>query len=138
MLRALILAAVALSGCAAENPDAELRELIAAMEEAVEARDTGFFRGVIADSYRDTRGNDRQRLIDAIRGFFLTNPRIEAVVRVSEVRLDGAASAEVVVQVALLRESGGASLLGFEGDLSTVELEFLRDGDWKLIGAEWE
>jgi len=108
------------------------------MEEAAESRNTGFFRGVIAESYRDPRGNDRERIITGIRGFFLANAKIEAIVRVTEVRLDGLASARVVLQLALLREPGGRSLLGFDGDLRTVELEFLRDDAWMLIGAQWD
>lgn len=137
-LRVALLLAVLLTGCGAENPDAEVRAMIEDMETAVEARDTGYFRGVIADSFRDARGNDRGRIIDLIRGFFLANPRIEAIVRVEDVTLDGPDSARVTVQAALLSAAGGRSLLGVDGDLYSADLELLRiDGEWRLIGADW-
>jgi hypothetical protein len=138
MIRTMLLALVALSGCGAPSIDEELRALISEAETAVESRNTSFFRGVIGDSYLDSRGNDRDRLIDAIRAFFLTNSQIEAIVRVQEVRVDGPDSARIVLQVALLRETDGAPLFGFDADLRTLELEALRNGAWEIIGAEWE
>ena len=138
-MRSLIIAALLLAAaCSRSAPEEELRALIADMESAVEARDTAFFRGVIGASYRDGRGNDREGLINAIRGFFLTNPKIEAIVRVVRVRIDSLDSADVVLQVALLRGVGGPSLLGFEADFRTIELELVRDDEWSVIGASWE
>ena len=138
MVRIALLVALLLSACDAENPDDELRALMQDMEVATESRNTGFFRGIVAESYRDARGNDRERLINLIRAFFLTNSKVEAIVRVQEVSLDGDASAEVTLQTALLSETNGRSLFGLDGDFYTVELEFLQTGgDWMLIGADW-
>lgn len=138
MLWRVMALVLTLSACSAENPDEALRALIADMETAAESRDTGFFRGVVADSYRDARGNDRDRIIDLVRAFFLTNSSIEAVVRVDDVSLDGSDSADVELQLALLSSASGRSLLGLDGQLRRVDLEFLRiDGDWMLIGADW-
>lgn len=138
MLRLGVLGVVFLAACDAPNPDDALRAMILDIEAATESRDTGFFREVIAESYQDSHGNDRERAIDVIRGFFLVNSRIEAIVRVQDVILDGAQSAEVSLQLALLSEAGGRSLLGVDGDFYFVDLEFLRiGGDWRIIGAGW-
>jgi hypothetical protein len=132
----LVLALVA--GCDAPNPDETLRAMLEEAEVATEERNTGFFRRVIARSYQDARGNDRESLINLVRGFFLTNTQIEALVRVDDVQLDGEDSAKVSIQVALLSEDGGRSLLGVDGDFYSIDLEFLRiDGDWQVIGSGW-
>jgi hypothetical protein len=138
MIRLTFLGLLLLAACDAPNPDEALRALIEDMEVATESRNTGFFRDIIADSYRDSRGNDRQQIINVIRGFFLTNSQIEAIVRVQDVVLDGMDSANVTIQAALLSEAGGRSLLGVDGDFYVAEFEFLRiDGDWRIIGGSW-
>ncbi len=137
-IRLALVLVMLISACDAENPDEELRALLIDMEDAAESRNTGFFRGVVADSYRDGRGNDRERLIGLIRGFFLTNANVEAIVRVQEVTLASPESAEVALQAALLSGNGGRSLFGVDGDFYLVELEFVQfGGDWMLIGADW-
>jgi hypothetical protein len=138
-MRTLVIAATVLAAaCGRADPDKELRTLVDDMETAVEARDTAFFRGLIAASYRDDHGNDRERLINAIRGFFLTNPRIEAIVRIDDVRVNAPDSADIVLQVALVRGAGGPSLFGFGADFRAIELELVRDEDWYVIGAYWQ
>jgi len=76
------VAAVLVAGCAASDPEAEIRALLAAAEGAAEARDVGFFGDVLADSYRDAHGKDREETLRMLRGFFIANQRIEIVSRV--------------------------------------------------------
>jgi len=138
--RALLIAALALGACGGEEPEASLQRLIAAAEAAAEARDTGYFRDLIAASYVDSRGNDRDRLIDAIRGYFFTNPRIDVVTRIEETELLGRDAARVVLLAGVLGRGGGAGVLGgFDGRVYEVELELVATGgDWQIIGARWE
>ena len=122
---------VGLSACAERNPDEELQRFVEATAEATGERDTGYFRGIIADSYIDFRGNDRDRAIELIRGFFLLNSQIEADARIIDVEWNGTESARMTVAAKL------------DGNLRSVspqlELELLRDGsDWSVIGARWE
>jgi hypothetical protein len=133
-----VLAAALVAGCGAGDPQAEIRALLAAAEEAAEARDTGFFADTLDADYRDSRGNGREEAIRAIRGLFLANQRIEVVSRVDEVVLEGADAARAVVHAGLVGQRAGASLLGgMNADLYRFELELVnQDGDWRIIGAE--
>ena len=130
----------ALAACGSEDPDAALRALIDRAEVAAEERDTGFFRGVLSDRYADRRGNDRDRVIATLRGYFLTHQSIEMVTRVESVSLTGADAAEVVLHAGILGRREGASLIGgLDGELYRIELELInQSGDWQVIGANWE
>jgi hypothetical protein len=129
-----------LSACAAEDPESALVQLVDAAERAAESRDTGFFRDYVADSYADSRGNDRARIIDLIRGYFLVNQNIEVVTRIESVDLVGRDAAEIVVLAGILgRRPGEGILQGFDGRLYRLELELVEaGGNWQVIGASWE
>ena len=130
--------ALTLVGCGVSDPEVELRALLAAAEEAAEARDVGFFGDAIGDSYRDAQGNDREAVLRMLRGLFIANQRIEIVSRVDEVVLEGKDAARAVVHAGMVGQRTGAGLLGgMEGDLYRFELELVNDGgDWRIIGAE--
>jgi hypothetical protein len=128
------------TGCSPDDPDAEVRAVLAAAEAAAESRDTGFFRDFVGSGYRDARGNDREQLLNMVRGYFIANQRIEIVSRIEEVRLDGAGAADAVVHAALVGQRAGESLLGgIGGDFYRFEIELIDDGgEWRMIGAKWE
>ena len=136
---ATALAALA-TGCAANDPEADIRELIAAAEEAAEARDVGFFSDVLGESYRDARGNDREEMLRALRGYFIANQRIEIVSRVDEIVIEGEHAARAVVHAGMLgRRSGTALIDGLDADLYRFEIELVNDGgDWQVIGADFK
>jgi hypothetical protein len=137
ILSALLGAAA--GGCGSNDPQAELRDFIAAAETAAEARDTGFFRDAISASYADRRGQRRDDVINVIRGIFLTNTTVEVISRIEEIELTAADAAKVKLQAALVGKREGASLLDVDGDLNRIELELVREsGDWRVISADWE
>ena len=129
-----------LNACGSDDPTAELRELIESTEIAAEERQTSHFRGLLSARYTDGRGNDRERMIDIIRGYFLTQQSLEVVTRINSIVLSGADAAEVTLLAGVLGQSAGASLLsGLDGRLYDLELELVQDGgDWQIIGAHWE
>ena len=129
-----------LAACGPEDPTGELRELIETTEEAAEDHKTGFFRELLSARYTDVRGNDRERVIGFIRGYFITHQSIEIVTRIETIELNGIDAAEVSLLAGLLDQRAGAPLLsGFDGRLYDIELEFVEEsGDWRLIGARWE
>jgi hypothetical protein len=135
-----MIALIALGACGGEDPESSLQRLIESAEAAAEARDTGFFRGLIAESYADSRGNDRDRIIDVVRGYFFTHQRIDVVTRIEETQLLGQDAARVVLLAGVLGRSDGSGVLdGFDGRLYEVELELVQtSGDWQIIGARWE
>jgi hypothetical protein len=140
-MKALGLAALAVlaTACGASDPEADIRALIAAAEEAAEARDVGFFSGVFSDRYGDVRGNDREAMIRTLRGYFIANQRIEIVSRVDEVVITGDGTARAVVHAGMVGRRADAGLIdGLDADLYRFELELVDDGDyWKVIRADF-
>jgi hypothetical protein len=134
---AIVAFAGALTACDTPSPEAELRELIAAAERAAEQRDIGFFRDLIAPSYADSNGNDRDRLLRFVSGYLLANPDPEIITAVDGIVLQGEDAAEVVVRAGFAGSTRRALLGGAEEYL--VELELINDGsDWLVIGADWQ
>ncbi len=133
------LAAVLVASCGANDQEAEIRALLAAAEEAAEQRDVGFFGEALGAAYHDARGNDRDRLLRSIRGYFIANQRIEIVSRVDEIVLEGTDAARAIVHAGLVGQRAGAALIdGVEADLYRFELELVNDGgDWRIIGADY-
>ncbi len=138
--RASAVIAAFCCGCAADDPATVIEQLIEDTEIAAESRDTGHFRGLIADSYVDARGNDREHLVNLIRGYFLAHPSIDVFTRIESVELSGDDAAEVVLLAGVLARRPGEGLLeGFDGRLYRLELELVEnDGDWQIIGADWQ
>lgn len=138
-MAAVALGAMLGAGCSASDPEAEIRALLSAAEQAAEARDGGFFADLVGASYRDPRGNDRAELVRTIRAYFLANQRIEVVSRIDEVVLAGRDAARATVHAGLVgQRAGAAGLGGLDADLYRFELELVNDdGDWRIIGATW-
>jgi hypothetical protein len=133
------LLAAAVGGCGTSDPETEIRGLVAAAEQAAEERDHGFFRSLIGSGYRDSQGNDRDRLLALLRGYFLSHSSFEIVSRVDAVDLQGGDAARVVVQAGMVGRRAGEPLLGgLDGELYHIELELVGGaGDWQVIGATW-
>lgn len=125
------------AGCGSSDPEAAIRTLLADAEQAAEERDTGFFRAVIGTAYRDSRGNDRDQVINLLRGLFVANQRVEIVSRIDSVELLGADAARAVVHAGMVGQRAGANVLGgLNADLYRFELELVNEGgDWQIIGA---
>ena len=138
-LRPAFALAVLATGCGANDPEAEIRALIAAAEEAAEARDVGFFSATLADDYRDARGNDRETMLRTLRGYFIANQRIEILSRVDEIVIEGDGSARAVVHAGMVGRRADAALIdGIDADLYRFELTLVDDGgEWRVFRADF-
>lgn len=133
------LAAALTTGCGTGDPEAEIRALLAAAEQAAENRDVGFFGDALGAAYRDARGNDRDELIRSIHGYFIARQRIDMVSSVDEIVLEGEDAARAVVYAGMAgRRMGTALLDGVDADLYRFELELVNEGgNWRIIGADY-
>jgi len=128
-----------MASCAGSEPERELRERIEAAAVAAEARDTGFFRDLIAASYADQRGNDRTSLLNLVRGQFLIHQRIEVISDIQAITVADGTAAHTVITAGLVGSAGPRLRFGeLSAELYRIELEWIRDGgDWRVIGARW-
>jgi hypothetical protein len=119
-----------LVACGSRSSDEEqVRELVAGMETAAEARDASDVLAFIADDYDDAQGFDKSQLRNFLRGYFLAHPKLEVVVNISQLEFpaDGLARAELSVTTVELNDPDHASF----------KVEFRRvDGDWRLSRAD--
>ncbi len=136
----IAFAAALVVGCGGTaDPTQQVRELLSGAEHAAEQRDGGYFANLLAESYRDDHGNDRDEMLRLIRGYFLTHTKVELVSHIDSVELEGTDAARAVLHAGVLGRRAGESLLGgLEGELYRVELELVEDdGTWHVIGASW-
>jgi hypothetical protein len=129
----------ATAGCGRADPHTELRQVIAAAEAAAEERDGGYFRELLSPAYGDARGNDRDALLNLVRGYLLAHSNIEIISTIDEIELQGADAARLVLRAALVgRRAGESRFGGIDGQMYLVELELVNDdSDWRVIGAQW-
>ena len=130
----LITLLAVLSACSGdpENPEAQIREMIAAGEEAVETRSIITALEFVADGYQDEHGRQKKDIQRLIAGYILCNKSIHLLTRVQQVALnEDKIQADVPVtsvdQLLLTR----AVLYRF--DLSVL----LGEGDWQVSAASW-
>jgi len=134
---AVLCLALALAACGGgpATPEAEIRALIEAAAGAAADGDVGGVSDALHPDYRDMRGNDRAAIVRLLRlqllrgGSVVVLPTVEQV----EIHGDDAASARLTVRFA------GADLrrLSLDGGARRVELDLVRDDEWRVISARW-
>jgi hypothetical protein len=125
-------------GCGGEpeTPEAQVRRLLAELEEALEGGDVAAVKDHVSEGYEDAYGHDRQAL-----GAFLTfqvmrHGSRHLLVRVRDVALRDDGRATVLVHAGLAGTGGAAAL---SAEVYEVEMDWLReDGAWRLVWADWK
>jgi hypothetical protein len=127
-----------LAACGPPNaPEDEIRALVAATEEAAEARDAGELKDFIADDYRDSAGRDASDARSFLHAWLVTHPSVNLVTRIDSIELEGTEQARVQVTVGLLgREAKGDSGWDLAADIDRLDIRLAReDGEWRVTGA---
>lgn len=126
----LVLAA----GCARTPPEQALREAVAAMAEAAEARDSDALASHLADDFAGPEGMDRERLRRYLAVIWLRNREVGVTLGPLDVELMGD-RARVDFTAAT---RGGEGFLPDSARVYQVETGWrLEGGEWKLISADW-
>lgn len=133
----LALAALLAAGCGepAQDPEAALREMVAAAEAAAEAGEPGELVDLIAPDYADPAGRDRRGLSMLVRGLVLRYRHVELLVTVERVELFSPVLGRVDLKVAAAGAGGGR----LDVDAFGLSLAVRDDGDgWRVTSAEWD
>lgn len=131
-----LLVALLVAGCGkpATEPEARIREALAAAETAAENGDFDALAGWVARDYGDAAGRDRRTLLLNLRGLLMRYPRLELIVTVREIEVLSPQLATVRLDVL----SAGAGPHGLSADAFPLTLSLRDDGrGWRVTRAEW-
>lgn len=123
-------------GCGkpATEPEARIREALAAAETAAESSDIDTLAGLVARDYGDTAGRDRRALLLNLRGLLMRYPGLELIVTVREIGILSPQLATVRLDVL----SAGVGTYGLSADAFPLTLSLRDDGrGWRATRAEW-
>jgi ketosteroid isomerase-like protein len=137
----ILVALLALSfaiACSHSSDEEQIRAIIDSAEKAVEARDTSAVMELIAADYRDGQGFDKTQLRSFLRGYFITHPKIELIVRIADIKLETANSARVRVEFAMVgTQLGNADRVSLAGESESQLVELRRlDGEWRITRVD--
>jgi len=130
-----------LGGCAQSGtPEAQVRAVIAAGEQAAEARDLSGLLEHVSATFIDEHGGGRDELKQVLRGYFVTHQSIGLLTRIDSVEFPYRDLARVRVTVGTLgREEAGATTFELAADISEIVLELkLEDDEWRVVRAAWQ
>lgn len=134
---ALAFTFVALAACARTSDEEQIRAVIASAEKAAEARDTSDVMAIVAEDFRDGQGLDKQQLQNFLRGYFITHPKIELVVRIGDIHLETASRARVQLELIMVGTVGTAGDSALTGNTESLEVDFRKiDGKWLAVRME--
>jgi len=133
---ALLAAGMSLAGCARTPPEQALRERVGALEAAIDARDAGALRDVLADDFIGPGGMDDAGARRLAQGMFLRYRDIGTRLGPLDVQLQ---ERHATVRFDAVVTGGAGSLLPQSGQVYDVTTAWRLEGeDWRLVSAEWE
>lgn len=124
------------AGCARTPPEQALREAIAAMEQAAEARDAAAITEHLAEDFDGPGGMDRERFRRYLAVLWLQHQDVGVALGPISIELqDGHAQASFSAAV----RGGQGRLFADAAQAYQVKTAWrLEDGEWRLISAAWE
>jgi hypothetical protein len=134
----LLICFFLLGGCGETGPEAAIRENIAFMQEAVEAKESGAAVKYLADHFTGTYGVDKQGLRRMLMAHFMQHRKIGVTITHLDIQVNEynpiTAEMNAVVMV-----TGAEGLLPRNGELINVTGDWeLYEGEWLLVSAHWE
>ena len=140
-LLVILLAAVSACSDDPDNPEQQVRDMISAGEEAVEARSIIGVLDFISDEYQDKDGRQKQEIKQLVAGYILRNKSIHMLTRMQHVALnDDETRADVILYVGMagVPVASVDQLVFTRADLYRFDLSLvLEDGDWRVARGDW-
>ena len=132
----VLLMLALLAGCSRSPPEQRLRERIADMQQALEARKPADFVVGIAEDFGSDNGMDREGIRNLLRVQMLRNASIGATLGPLDISLHGE---RATVKFSAVLTGGSGGLLPDSARPWSVTSAW-RDGadGWQLIHASWE
>ena len=138
-LAALLLAA-GLAACGnGPSPEDEIRAVVAAAEQAAEERDAFALRALVADDYRDERGQGAEEIRRTVHGYLLAHQSVHLLVRIEDIELKATDLARLRATVAMVgKEADAAAAWDLAADVYEFDVTLAgEDGEWRVTRAAW-
>ena len=124
------------ASCSTPSPEQAVREQLAALQTALDARDAGAVNDLLADDFVGNGGIDRRGARQLAVAVFLQHRDVGAHLGPVSVELRG--DQEAIATFSVLATGGNGGLLPESGQVFEVETGWrLVDGDWRLLNAHW-
>ena len=135
----LITLLAVLSACSSDpdNPEQQIRKMISAGEEAVEARSIMTVLDFIASDYQDKRGWLKKDIQRVVAGYILRNKSIHLLTRVQNIALnEEKTQADVIIYVGMTGVPVASA--GQRADLFRFDLILtLVEDEWRVASGSW-
>jgi len=131
-----LVLAIALSACRRDSPEQAVRQQVAALQAAIDARDAGDIEALLAEDFVGNEGLDRRGARQLAAAVFLRHRQVAAKVGPVSVELRG--QGDAIARFSVLATGGSGGLLPEQGQVYQFETGWrLVDGEWKLLTASW-
>jgi hypothetical protein len=125
-----------------ETPEVRIRNMVSAMESAVQQRSLDQVKELVSSDYRDEWNSDRRAALRSLLFYFQGHQSIHLLTRISDIQLnDDASKASVTVYVGMAGQpvEKSASLIDLNADLYRFDVDLIADGDkWLVSSARWQ
>ena len=136
LLVALCLLIVAVNGCSRTPPEQAIRQQLAALQSAIDARDAGAVQDLLADEFIGNGGMDRRVARQMAVAVFLRHRDVGA--RLGPVTVEIRSETEAIAKFNVLATGSNGGLLPTNGQVFEFETGWrLIDGEWRLLNARW-
>lgn len=127
-----------LTACGGAGPEQEIRENIASMQEAVEARESGAAVKYLAEHFTGAHGVDKQGLRRILIAQFMRHQNINVAITKLDISVNEYNPVTARMSAVVLL-TGAEGLLPRDGELINVSGDWeLHEGEWLLVTAQWE
>ena len=134
-LFAACIGALAMVACSRPTPEQALRDTVAQLQAAIEARDANALRGHLAEDFIGPEGMDREGARRLAQLVFLRNRSIGATLGPLDLALRGD---DATVRFTAALTGGNGALLPDSAQVYDVTTAWRsRDQEWELVSVDW-
>ena len=143
MLRAALLGGflATLTGCSdALDSESQFKEMLAAMEQAIENRDIDSFMDHVDPHYNDSQSRGWKDIRRIAQLHVLRNKKLHVYKHITKIDFveDESADLDLLVAIAAKPIKSAESLSGMRAELMQFQVSFVyQDDTWRATSAEW-
>ncbi len=123
-----------------QDPEEQIRAVIAMAEQAAQQRDIGTLKNFVADGYRDKRGYEKRSVVRLLQGYLLRHRNIHLLSKITDLEIIKPARASTILLVAMAgrRIESAEQLWDLRADVFQFDLGWIQsDGEWQVASATW-